>query len=104
MPVSLVDIAAMTPSCSRIQAHQKVCAFESVRRCLLILAGGEGAWASAPLRLVDVVKTSRYKADMATHGLLFHMLLWTDVALSMDVGFSSLRCRVSLKSLRYRKQ
>lgn len=42
MPVSLVDIAAMTPSYSRIQAHQKVRAFEFVRRCLLILAGGKG--------------------------------------------------------------
>lgn len=72
---------------------------------MLNLTGGKRELgASVPLRLVDVVKPSRYKADMAAHGLLFHMLLWTDVALSMDVGFSGLRCCVSLKSLRYRKQ
>lgn len=41
MPVSLVDIATMTASCSRMQTHQKVCAFEFVRRCVFILAGGK---------------------------------------------------------------
>ena len=72
--------------------------------CLFLLARKGSFGAPIPLRLVDVVKLSRHKADMAAHGLLFHMLLWTDVALSMDVGFSGLRCCVSLKSLRYRKQ
>lgn len=105
MPVSLVDIATMTASCSRIQAHQRyVLSSLFVVVCLFLLAGRGSFGASIPLRLVDVVKPSRYKADMAAHGLLFHMLLWTDVALSMDVGFSCLRCCVSLKSLRYRKQ
>ena len=41
MPVSLFDIATMTVSCSRIQTHQKVCAFKFARRCALILAGGK---------------------------------------------------------------
>lgn len=49
---------------------------------------------SFPLQLVGVVKTSRCKADMVAYGLLFRMLSWTDVALSMDVGFFSLRCCV----------
>lgn len=39
--MSLVDIATMMASCSRIQTHQKVCAFEFVRRCVLILASGK---------------------------------------------------------------
>lgn len=72
--------------------------------CLFLLAGRGSFEASIPLWLVDVVEPSKYKADMAAHGLLFHMLLWTDVALSMDVGFSGSRCCVSLKSLKYRKQ
>ena len=38
MPVSLLDIATMTASCSRIQT---VCAFEFACRCVLILAGGK---------------------------------------------------------------
>lgn len=39
--MSLVDMATMTASCGRIQTHQKVRAFEFVRCCVLILAGGK---------------------------------------------------------------
>lgn len=93
MPVSLVDIATMTASCSRMQTYQKfVLSSLFVVMRLFLLAGKGNLGVSFPSRLVGVVKTSRCEVDMMAYGLLFHMLSWTDVVLSMDVGFSSLRC------------
>lgn len=68
--------------------------------CIFLLVGKGNLVVPFPLRIVGVVKASRCKVDMAVYGLLFHMLLWMDVALSMDVGFSSLRCCVFARELK----
>lgn len=84
-----------------MQAYQIVCAFELVCRCVRILAGGKREFRGAfSVTGVGVVKASRCKVDMAVYGPLFHMLLWMDVTLSMDVGFSSLRCCVFARELK----
>lgn len=67
--------------------------------CLFLLVGKGNLGVPFPLRIVGVVKASRCKVHMAVYGLLFHMLSWMDVTLSMGVGISSLRCCVFAREL-----